>query len=791
MTAAPAFFDWYQTLRDRAPYPWQIRLAQALADGHWPDSLSLPTASGKTTLLDTWAWARIRSFPGVPTRLYWCVDRQVVVDQVARQAETLRTAVPGLQLAALHGGLDLDDPGVTDPLAPAVITTTVDQLGSRLLFRAYGSSRHVAPIHAALAGNDALLVLDEAHIAAPFAALLESIARLRADGLGLPWRTLLLSATPRGGLGFALDETDYACAALRQKLAAPKLATLRECSREALVQTLCERALALRAAEAGVVAVVCNRVRTARQVAEALAAHGETCLITGRIRRPDRERLLAEFLPRLEAGARAKGRATLFAVATQTIEVGADFDFDALVTESAPLSALLQRAGRVNRAGELPTASIEIVHAKSAREIDPVYGDDMKTAWNWLTARAGKSRQLDLSPLALRDAELPAEAEPDYPMLGSADLRLLAQTSTAATIDIAPWLRGYASSAEAAIVWRADMPADPTHWDAYLRALPPASRETLTLPVWELREWLNSRHPNRPVARWDGDNGRVSPGAETRLHAGATLIVPANYGGCDAWGWAPDSGEPVSDLGDTPFRTRIHPALQAEAADWLAAYTHEWEPIDDDELLALAGIRPEQSWRLQDYPGGVAVIYGAPEPERLTGVEVGLDEHSRGVAEYARRFIPPVLSDDLAEAVCRAALWHDIGKADDRFQLALGATGMEKLAKSRARSREQARLARSLSGLPAGWRHEIASAAGLAATDELIGYLVATHHGRGRCWLSARPDPQHWAAAGGASWADRYARLNEQFGLWGLTYLETLVRLADWARSRAEAEGAA
>ncbi len=804
------FHTWYKSLRGRAPYPWQCRLAEGLAAGHWPESLDLPTGSGKTTLLDIWAWGRSQGLAGMPTRLYWCVDRQIVVDAVARSAEDLRTVLPGLQIATLHGGLDISELGVYDPTAPAVITTTVDQLGSRLLFRAYGSSRFVAPIHAALTGNDALLVLDEAHISAPFAATLAAVRRMRNDGLGLPWRVMMLSATPREGSGFSLNKDDYAHKALSKRLAAGKIARLVECKKEAVVGTLVKQALELRVQGAAVIAVVCNRVSTARKVFDQLKQQGEACLMTGRVRRPDRERILAEFLPRIETGSRqgseadewteengewvirkAKaGRKPLFVVATQTIEVGADLDFDGLVSELASLPALLQRAGRLNRAGELPSAPMVIVGCKPGKEGDHIYGEDLKKAWDWLLDRqGGKGKPFDLSPLALRGVALTDATEPDYPVLGEADLMALAQTSTLRTIDVSPWLRGWQSRSEATIVWRKDLPHDANDWKEYVEILPPVAAETLNLPIWELRDWLK-KLDGKPVALWDGDHAWLDAADQTKVRAGITVLVPADYGGCDDWGWAPDEPRLVADLGDTKHRTRIHPVFMPDADEWLAKYWDEEEPITERELLDLAGLHPKGAWRLQKYPGGMVLITGAPVPEKVSGVAVPLPGHLQGVKAFAQSFTHPALPKELAEAIGKAALWHDIGKLDERFQIMLGAVDLKKkLAKSVTKTREVAPQARRLSGLAKGWRHEIASAAKLGGqVDDLIRYLVAAHHGRGRCWLPALPDPVAWQDAGGENWPEFYANLNGRFGLWGLAYLEAVVRMADWARSREEAE---
>ena len=782
-----SFTAWYRAARKRDPYPWQVRLATAIEAGHWPDQLNLPTGTGKTSVLDVWGHGIHEGRAAIPRRVFWCVNRRLVVDSVAQEARALAAWIPGLRVTELRGGLDLSEASVTDPTAPAVITTTVDQLGSRLLFRAYGASRWAAPIHAGLAGEDALIVLDEAHISPAFANTLQAIQARRKESLGLPWRVMFLTATPREGQGFTLDQEDLAHSGLLRRIATPKPTRLRNATRERLAATLATEAMTLRAQGAGVIGVVVNTVRTARSVLEALRDQGEPCLLTGQVRERDRTRLLETYAPRLLAGTRSPGRAPLFVVATQTIEVGADLDFDALVTESATLSALRQRVGRLNRTGELDAAPCVIVHAKGK---DPVYGEDRETAWRWLEEQAtngkgakGKAEPvIDLCVTALRGASFPPEEEPAYPELTDADLTVLAQTTTRRPIDISPWLHGFAEErAEVAIVWRDDLPEDTSEWGDYLKAIPPTAQELLTLRISSCRDWL--QHATGPVGLWDGDDTTVMMGPDVDLSPGVTLVVRSTDGGCDGWGWAPGSTAKVDDHGDTAWRVRLHPALREDAAELLRDY--DAGEISERELVKQAGITAK-AWRLRAYSGGVVIITGRGLAEQGAADAVLLKDHSRGVEAYARRFATRIASPEAAEAIAKAALRHDGGKNDDNFQRALGGSGPV-LAKSVARTREESREAWALSGLAKGWRHEVKSAALARGEEDLTRYLIATHHGRGRCWLPAQPDQDAWAEAGGATWPEVYARLTDQYGTHGLAYLEAIVRLADWAQSREEA----
>ena len=704
--AAGDFAAVFEAVHRVPPFPWQRRLATRLAEGHgWPEALDLPTGSGKTAAIDVALFhlaLEAERGPGrkAPVRIAFVVDRRIIVDAAAERAAKIASALeqasgdgplarmaarlrhlagpgaPPLLVRRLRGGLPREEDWARSPGQPTILCSTVDQVGSRLLFRGYGVSDSMKPVHAGLLGSDCLFLLDEAHLAAPFARTLKRIAGYRAPPWCAvtpgPWRHVSLSATQEtSAADFRLEEEDRAHPVLKARLEAPKPAELRLLTEtEEPAQAFAKAAESLiDPAKPSCIAVVVNRVALARAVyqglCERLGENADVVLMTGRIRERDRATLVEEVGPRLGTGAARLGK-PLVIVATQTIEAGADFDLDALVSQAAPLDALRQRFGRLNRTGREITARAIIIAtkpevAKNAK--DPVYGDRIAKTWAWMIEKAGKPRQTRAAPeldfgIAAMDRLLAAEPDaairlstekPQAPILRPADVLLLSWTAPVPAVDpaIALFLHGpEAGPADVSIVWRADVTEESLEAaPAWLALAPPHTGETLEVPLWAARAWLAGRNGAAEIAdlegtrasvgleeqprprkalRWAGaDDPKTGVIGPESLRPGDVIVVPAGtasdpesgYGGCDRFGWNPASRAPVPDLGDQrppgqhPVR-RLHPALPGWSA--AAALLAPDEELDDAERLAgleAAGlISDARGWRLlrpEGYPGAI------------------------------------------------------------------------------------------------------------------------------------------------------------------------------------------
>jgi CRISPR-associated endonuclease/helicase Cas3 len=118
----------------------------------------------------------------------------------------------------------------------------------------------------------------------------------------------------------------------------------------------------LAATEEGSVLVCCNTVRRAQDVYEKLKEsepHLRLELLHGRFNARDRIAKERELLSRMGTGSVSDARKTVL-VATQVVEVSLDIDFDTIFTEPAPLDALLQRFGRVNRGRRYPLRDVHV-----------------------------------------------------------------------------------------------------------------------------------------------------------------------------------------------------------------------------------------------------------------------------------------------------------------------------------------------------------------------------------------------------------------------------------------------
>lgn len=330
---------------------FQCRAAASPADVIW---LRAPTGTGKTEALLLWA--------GDTERLLYLLPTQATVNAMWKR---LRRIYGDDSVALAHGKASyiLRRESDEDPLdkrlfgsvfAKPVTVATLDQyLLAHLNGRHWEERRSLS--------RSATLLLDEIHAYEPYTLglLVEALEREMPSRLALASATLppaLLDLFPKGEL---IEAENMLWRRTRHRLL----------FKDGLLQEGILEAIAY-AREGKTVLIVANTISDAQSLYQSLKDEFDwerRHLLHARFTFRDRQVKEAQVENPLPG--------TIF-IATQVVEVSLDISYDVLITEVAPIDALVQRMGRVNRHGEKLPAPVIVYHQWS-EGAQRVYGKEI------------------------------------------------------------------------------------------------------------------------------------------------------------------------------------------------------------------------------------------------------------------------------------------------------------------------------------------------------------------------------------------------------------------------------
>jgi len=542
--------------------------------------------------------------------------------------------------------------------------------------------------------------------------------------------------------------------------------------------------------------------------------------------------VFARFMPpsdRAEGVTPAEG--TVYLVCTSAGEVGANLSADHMVCDLSTLESMIQRFGRVNRFGD-GDARIDVVYPEKFGEKDKL------TPARRATLKLLQDLDGDASPRALvkmaaslTDEQRKGVFAPEPTMLPTTDVIFDAWSLT--TIrekmpgrpPVAPYLHGVTEwePPETYVAWRtevgiitADVYKPEDLLDDYPLKPHELLRDTSKRVFAELKKCVAEPKPTAKLTAEERQNARERAKKNTAatvwlidsddtvristlqqlLDQGQsaienrTLLLPPKVGGLARGMFDGTSAhaDDVANISAPETERRLRLWCDDEEYDvktagmWLVRSIDRFHDDDDDDE------RPTWDW------------YKCKplEDTRTAQRPVEWHIHVRDAVDKIDRILAGLsLPKEIAQAVRVAAQLHDHGKRRPQFQRMLG--------NRKYPERVLAKSGRTGAKLPEIYRHEFGSLADAMEDAEfqrlspemrdLVLHLIAASHGR------ARPHfPMHEAfdPAPGRTQADaerlaaevprRFARLQRKYGRWGLAYLESLLRAADWAASAEPSE---
>jgi CRISPR-associated endonuclease/helicase Cas3 len=745
-----------------------------------------------------------------------------------------------LAISTLRGQFADNREWSTDPSRPAVIVGTVDMIGSRLLFSGYGVGFKARPLHAGFLGQDALIVHDEAHLEPAFQTLLERLEKEQRHCNEFRYfHVMELTATTRGGNGeneepckrFELTEKEKhppevvpeptqdepPIHIVWRRLKATKQLELTAVQDEKGVAARIA-AIAKEYADSGTAVLVFLRtleaVNAVRQEIEKTTR--PVVPLTGTMRGKERDGLVE--LPDFQRFRKdAAPGETVYLICTSAGEVGIDISADHMVCDLSTFESMSQRFGRVNRYGMRRDSRITVVYPTT---FDP---DHKLASYRQATLRLLQRLSGDASPKALGDlaASLTDQERdtvfapaPEIPHATNILFDAWALTSIRKAMPgrppVEPYLHGIAEwqPPETHVAWRQEV----EEITGNLLALHPPEELLDDYPllphellrdrsdrVFKQIDLLAKKNPNQPAWLIDA-RGEVEATTLDRLTAkeqieGKTLLLPPKVGGLSRNGMLDASSDDAEDVADALLdkdgKVRRQRIWDEEIAPphLRIIRTIDTRPDSDNSDEPEKYQRRFWHWFDQPLEGG-----------RTSNERVFWDVHVNDVIARAKEIVARLdLPKDIAEAIVLAAVLHDHGKKRGRFQLSLGNRNYPDQIWAKSKNRVAALL-------PETFRHEFASTLDALADpgfsklspqmQDLVLHLIAAHHGRARPHFTPDEalDPERLQSDAESLTFEtprRFARLQLQYGRWGLAYLESILRAADWAASAGETESVA
>lgn len=858
------FEQFFKMATGHNPYKWHVKVNKCLLDNEWYEQLACNTGYGKTNLIVIWLYCIYTQINqgkdrNVPIRLHFVIDRRAVVDDnfrfmrdIQRRLKPflLENNLPVFNIFKLRGGLSpYERKSCGDINIPTITMSTVDQYGSRLLYKSYGSSVKVRSWHAGLAYFDSLLIVDEAHLNS-LRPLIQQIRDIQGNKLDvMPLKVIEMTATHKTNDScFPLTEEDFSDLSHRNKKKALIVAEKDKFKfNTKLVASLLKKQVR-EVREKQVrsiptcIAVVCNTVSTAREryneIKNDIKNDIKGCLVY-LIHGQNRPHILtSRKSKKMYSLLKHPGKRTkpIVCVCTQTLEVAMDFDFDHMITDYCPIDCLGQRAGRVNRAGEIKDlkSEVHLVEApKNTKQEYLVYGELIIKAKEFLKDK--KQLPLDISE---EDKKNLFTEDIEYPYLTKDDVERLIETNPENNISIDNYLHGIRDvDYYAFVVFRDWLELSSLNRKCVkeVELVGVKSAELIKVPIKDLKEtgddvkeigWhhcvikrynkyfaaqLSDVQPDdivlvsnklrcfHPINGWDKQEEKYLP-TDVYNECGGLIYERGNFQNSS------DSEiiKNVSTKHKKALRkTAIKMVLDKEGFKSTFAALKKlgdlkWQKLLNEALKKVVLLIKE---RTNDgvllYSKRDDVYTNKVCNEFIKNKYRTLEAHTNRVKDFAIKNVE-FLNLNFKKLFEDAALYHDLGKVDYRFQDVMYAgkprNDNEYLGKSLGPTNSRV--------LGLNQRHEFLSLQILKDSGilekysdrkDLLEHLIGTHHGFYRPYAPIRkddkfcPEPEftfmnrvyNMKKQFDGFLNPHFHNLNEEFGPWGLSLLETCFRLAD------------